>query len=339
MNPLIPPGAAFFSVTGNPGGTGRFAFLLCPSFTFLAFASALEPLRIANQLSQRPLFAWSTLSRDGAAVPSSSGVAVAVDGGPADIARDDVLVVCSGNMPDEAAHPAILAAVNRHARHGGTVIGLCTGAVALAAAGLLSGRRFTLHWENQPGFREAWPDLAPTANKYEIDGRIITCGGGAAATDLMLDLIARDHGTDFAAMVSDMCLRRVNIGTDPAQRSSIAAVVQSRNPVLVRIVALMRQNLEEPLSMDALAERAGYSRRHMERLFRVNTGQTPAEFYRNLRLDHGRALLAGTDLTLSEVTAATGFECKAHFAKLFTRRFGMPPGRLRGTRKAASFAR
>lgn len=307
--PLIPHGSAFFGLSGGKPQTTRFSFLLCPSFTFLAFASALEPLRIANQLSQQPLFQWSTLSLDRAAVPSSSGVEVHVDGGLDGISIGDLLVVCAGNAPFEAAQPAVISAVNRHARHGGTVVGLCTGAVALASAGLLVGRRFTLHWENQPGFRETWPDLAPTSNKYEIDGRVITCGGGAAATDLMLDLIGREYGTNFAAMVSDMCLRRVGIGSDLPQRSPLAAIIQTRSPLLAAVVDLMSMNLEDPFTMQALSKKTGYSRRHMERLFNDTIGTTPARFYLGLRLDHARSLLASTHLSLSEVATACGFTC------------------------------
>lgn len=326
--PLIPHGAAHFPTHGAGVKTTRYVFLLCPSFTFLAFASALEPLRIANQLSQRALYDWQTLSADGAPVPSSSGVAVQVDGPLAPARREDILVVCAGNRPAAAEAAPIVGAVQRHARHGGRVAGLCTGAVALAKAGLLAGRRFTLHWENQPAFREMFPDLDPSAHRFEIDGPVITCGGGAAATDLMLAMIARDHGDGFAAVVSDMCLRKVDIGRDLSQRSPIAVVSQTRHPALTAIVELMTQHREEPLPMDTLAERVGYSRRQIERLFLMTLGQSPAEFYRNLRLDHGRALLSGTGLSLSEISAACGFQTKSQFSKAFAKRFGVPPSRI-----------
>jgi len=325
--PLVPHGAAFYKADGNLAKPRRFVFLVCPSFTLLAFASALDPLRIANQLSQQPLYDWTVRSLDGTAPPSSTGVAVHVDGPLGEVPRDDTLVVCGGNRPEFLAAPRFVSAVNRHARHGGTVVGLCTGAFALAKAGLLESRSFTLHWENQPGFCEAFPNLAPSANKFEIDGPVITCGGGAASTDLMLDLIERDHGKRFAAMVSDMCLRRVGIGSDLPQRSSISAIVQKRNPLLSAVVDLMSRHLEDPLSMSALSIKTGYSRRHLERLFTEAIGQTPARYYLSLRLDHARSLLTSTNLSLSEVTSACGFACKSHFAKAFTRRFGVPPGR------------
>ena len=151
-------------------------------------------------------------------------------------ARDAMLVVCAGNQPEKVITTALAAAVQRHHRHGGHVAGLCTGPFALAKAGLLTGRRFTLHWENQPVFREMFPTLTPSETKYEIDDRILNSGGGAAATDLMIDIIARDQGEAFATMVLDMCLRRVAIGRDPGQRSSLSAVAQLRNPGLSAMV-------------------------------------------------------------------------------------------------------
>lgn len=326
--PIIPHGAAHFPARDGATPTQRFVFLLCPSFTFLAFASALEPLRIANQLSQRPLYDWITMSSDGAPVPSSSGVAVQVDAALAPCARDDVLVVCAGNRPAAAAAAQVVGAVQRHMRHGGRIAGLCTGAVALAHAGALTGRSFTLHWENQPAFREMFPDLEPTANKFEIDGPVTTCGGGAAATDLMLEVIARDHGEGFATVVADMCLRRIGIGRDQSQQSPIALVAQTRHPVLVAVVELMKRHLEDPLPMEELAGRMGYSRRQIERLFQLTLRQSPAKFYHNLRLDHGRNLLSSTDLSLTEVSVACGFDTKSHFSKAFAKRFGVPPSRI-----------
>ena len=219
QDPLVPEGAAFCPVE-NPGATQSYAFILVPGFTFLAFASAIEPLRIANQLSQRPLYRWSVQSELGQPVASSAGITVTTDGALYPVERAVRLFVCAGNPAKAATSPAIVTAVERHYRFGGIVGGICTRAFALARASLLTARRFTLHWENQPGFAEIFPGLTPTSNRFETDGRVITCGGGAASTDMMLSIIAADHGPDFAAMVSEMCLRTLMSGTNSQQRSS-----------------------------------------------------------------------------------------------------------------------
>lgn len=328
--PLIPKGAAFFPVT-NPALTRTYAFVLVPGFTLLAFSSAVEPLRIANQLSQQPLYRWLILSETGRAVTSSSGIPVGVDAPLGVQDRDTLLFVCAGNPQMAAADPAVVATIKRHHRHGGIVGGICTGAVALAKGGLLSDRRFTLHWENQPGFVETFPTLCPSFKRFEVDERLVTCGGGAASTDMMLSLIARDYGASFAAMVSEMCLRTVAPQANGQQRSSLAALMSSRNPVLVATVTLMGKHIEEPLSMDALAKAAGCSRRHLERLFQQAVGKAPGNFYRCLRLDRGRTLLSTTDLSLMEVALACGFPNVAAFSRCFRARFGTPPTKLSGT--------
>jgi AraC family transcriptional regulator, carnitine catabolism transcriptional activator len=245
------------------------------------------------------------------------------------------LFVCAGNPAKAATSPAIVTAVERHYRFGGIVGGICTRAFALARASLLTARRFTLQWENQPGFAEIFPGLTPTSNRFETDGRVITCGGGAASTDMMLSIIAADHGPDFAAMVSEMCLRTLMSGTNSQQKSSLAALMSSRNPVLIATVTSMNRHIENTLSLDQLADAAGYSRRHLERLFRDATGQTPADFYRNLRLDHGRNLLCTTELGLQEGALACGFGSTSHFSKSFKAKFLTAPTGLKSALASA----
>lgn len=324
---VVPRGAAYYPVN-SCSEPRKYAFLLVPGFTLLAFSSALEPMRIANQLSQKALYQWQLISEDGNPVTSSSGVPVIVDGSIADVDRGSRLFICSGNLTHEPAKPKIVEAVRRHYVFGGTVGGICTGTIALAHAGLLKTGEFTLHWENQPAFIERFPSLVPSSQQFEVFDRVITCGGGAASTDLMLSIIAKDHSSDFAAIVSEMCLRHVLIGNERSQRSSLGAVTQTRNPALMSIVGLMLTHLEDILSMDDLASAAGYSRRHIERLFKITVGSTPANYYRKLRLDHARNLLSTTDMTLQEIAVATGFDGVPYFSRAFRLQFGEAPSRI-----------
>ena len=323
-DPIVPLGAAYFPLAeGRP--TRAYAFILVPGFTLLAFSSAVDPLRIANQLAQQPLYRWRLMSETGEPVASSSGISVCVDGplGPMD--RGTRTFVCAGNPPKAAASPKVVAAIARHARFGGAVGGICTGALSLAAAGLLNDRPFTLHWENQPAFREDFPTLTPTANRFEVSNGVMTCGGGAASTDMILALIAEDHGPEFAAMVSEMCLRKVMVGIEHEQRSSMSVLIRSRNPGLLSVVNLMNAHIEDPLSLEDLAQAARFSRRHIERMFLAVLGETPGDYYRGIRLDRGRNLLSTTDMALIDVALACGFGSVAHFSKSFKARFGVAP--------------
>ncbi len=326
---LVPSGAFSYPVTA-PNPTRWFGFLLLPEFTLLAFSAALDPLRIANQLAQKPLYGWIVLSEDGNAVSSSSGVDVGVHGMLRDLNTNTYLFACSGNNGTKVASEAVLANLRHHARFGGKVGGICTGAATLARAGLIGDKHFTLHWENQPGFSEAFPDLAPTKRRFEADGDLLTCGGGAAATEMMIALIAQDYGDDFAVAVSDMCLNGTDLAPHREQRSSIAKAINSRNPKVLDVLRAMYENIEEPLLLEDLASRAGISRRQMERQFKQLLDEAPAQTYRNIRLDRARSLLMETDLSVMQVAIACGFTSSVLFSRHFKARYGETPYGHRG---------
>lgn len=321
---VVPKGAFEFEVPGIRE-TRWFNFLLLPQFTLLAFSAALDPLRIANQIARKPLYGWEILSQDGSAVFSSSGVDVNVSGGLEAINKSATLFVCSGNNGIEAANNQTVNTVRSHLRHGGRVGGVCTGASTLARAGLLNNRRFTLHWENQPGFHEAFPDLQSTDTRFEVDGNILTCGGGEAASELILSLISQDYGNEFAFHVSEMCLSASGDVGHRRQRSSLATAINHRNPKIVKALQVMQDNIEDPLTLEEVAKNVGSSRRQMERLFRTVFDASPWIVYRSLRLERGRMLLNETEMTVVEVSMACGFSSASHFTKSFKAEFGTTP--------------
>lgn len=327
------PTGAFSYPVKTPKETRWFGFLLLPQFTLLAFSAALDPLRIANQLAQKPLYGWLVFSDDGAPVSSSSGIDIGVHAGLDDLSSDTYLFACSGNNGTKAASDTVLGHVRRHARFGGKVGGICTGAATLARAGLLVGKKFTLHWENQPGFNEAFPDLVPTPQRFERDGDLLTCGGGAAATEMMISIIAEDYGQDFAIAVSDMCLNGPDIATRNEQRSSIAKAISSRNPRVLAVLRAMYDNIETPLTLDELAEHAGISRRQIERQFKQLLNEAPAQTYRNIRLERARTLLMETNMSVMEVSMAAGFNSDNVFSRHFKVRYGETPYGHRGRSK------
>ena len=325
---LIPVGVAHFPIKGAVQ-TRDYAFLLLPRFTLLAFSSAVEPLRVANQLSQRPLYRWRVLSQDGGSVESSSGISVEAQGALGPLHRSTSVIVCSGTDAYDAAGRPALDWLRNHAAHGGEMGGICTGAFTLARAGLLGSRRYTVHWENQAGFRELFSGHDPSPRIYEIDGPLMTCGGGAASTDMMLAVIAQHYGEEFALRVGDMCLHGAPRQAESPQTSSLALAIGSRNTRLIRVIRLLQRNLETPLTLEELAEAAGYSCRQLERQFKAVLNETPSRYYRNLRVDLARSLLFETEMSVTEIAAATGFETANHFAKVFRERFGVSPTRAR----------
>lgn len=202
---FIPKGAASFNVSFD-GEPKDFYFLLLPKLTLLAFSAAVEPLRIANQVAKKELYRWFTMTEDGSSVQCSNYVRIVPDMALGAVPKEAYSFVCSGIEPALAASDTTTHWLNRQRAYGGSVGGICTGTYALAKAGLLEGRIFTLHWENQPSFAEYFPTLEPTSNLYENDRGLLTCGGDNASTDMMLSVIEANHGRDLAIIVANMCI-------------------------------------------------------------------------------------------------------------------------------------
>lgn len=323
---VIPRGVAHVPL-GGPVHTREFVFLTLPRFTLLAFSSAVDPLRIANQLTQRPLYRWRVVSLDGLPTESSAGIRIEADQGLRPVRRDSTVIVCSGTDATEAADRNALTWLREHSRHGGTLGAVCTGAYTLARAGLLGDDATTVHWENQAAFRELF-DMEPLQQIYVIGRRHFSCAGGEAGVDLMLALIAVDHGSKLADAVAEMCLHSRRREAATAQKR-IFAPMRSSNPAIARVIAAMQTNIATPLEQGELAEIFGKSSRHLERTFKAVTGDTPKKFYLGLRLEQARDLLAETSMSLLDVAVATGYNSRASFSRSFRHRFGSCPTQFR----------
>lgn len=325
---FIQKGAASLSLSAT---TGRrdFYFILLPKLTMLAFSAAVEPLRIANQLTKQELYRWYTMTPDGTPVICSNGVTISPDMALSDVDKNATAFVCSGVEPLHATPPSVLNWLRKQNRQGTTLGGICTGAFSLAQAGVMGSRLFTLHWENHPSFAENYPDLVPTRNLYEIDGRLITCGGGSAATDMMLEIIEKDHGREIALIVADMCIHKRTSDRKAPQKSSLSVAIGSRNQRLIHAIQVMTETVEDPLPLLDLCETLHISRRQLERLFKKYTGQSPTQFYYSLRLERVHALLNETDMTVTQIAIATGFNSTSHLARQFRSKYGVSPNSFR----------
>jgi transcriptional regulator GlxA family with amidase domain len=200
----------------------KIGFLLLNEFSMLAFASAIEPLRSSNRQSNKPLFEWVIASPDGKSSTASNGVEVASDGDPSVLQDCRMVFVCAGVNVRENTDKGILNLIRRLDRNGAVIGAICTGTYVMAAAGLLDGRRCTIHWENIDGLAEEFPELEITNDLFEVDGTRVTCSGGTASLDMMLNLITQAHGAQLAAEVSDQFIHdRIREPTD-RQRIAIA---------------------------------------------------------------------------------------------------------------------
>ncbi|MFN3293957.1 MAG: GlxA family transcriptional regulator, partial [Gemmobacter sp.] len=271
----------------------HFVFLLLDQFTLLSFAGAVEPLRIANRMAGRTLYTWALAGeagKDGFST-CSNGATFRLDMGLEEVARDDTLLVCGGIDVQKATTRAVLNWLRREARRGVTIGGLCTASWSLARAGLLDGRRATIHWENIDGFSEEFEEVNLTKSVFVIDGNRLSTAGGTSSIDLMLKLIAADHGEDLANLVADQLIYSA-IRTDrDSQRLSVPTRIGVRHPKLAQVIQMMEAAIEEPVSPAELADDVGMSTRQLERLFRRYLNRSPKRYYMELRLQKARNLL------------------------------------------------
>ncbi|MBY6047181.1 GlxA family transcriptional regulator [Vannielia litorea] len=321
-------------VVEAPAKPRRFAFLLVPDFSLLSFAGAIDALRLANRTAGAQLYTWQLISEGGEAVAASCGSVFQVDGGLDDLARDEVILVCAGLDVEEKATPKVLAWLRKQARRGLAVGGLCTAGYLLAKAGLLDGKRATIHWENADSFTEEFDEVRLTKTVFVHDGNRMTTAGGTASIDLALQIIAEDHGEELANTVADQLIYS-SIRTDQdTQRLSIPTRIGVRHPKLSRVIQIMEQNLEEPISPALLADEVVLSTRQLERLFRRYLNRSPKRYYMELRLQKARNLLMQTDMSVINVALACGFTSPSHFSKCYRAQYQTTPYRERGSHGA-----
>ncbi|MEZ5715833.1 MAG: GlxA family transcriptional regulator [Paracoccaceae bacterium] len=298
--------------------------LLFDAFSNLCLANTVEPLRAANMIAGRELYRWRILTLDGGAAQSSSGLSVAAEGALG-AARGDLLIAMPSydflRHDSAATRRALRAAAGRF----GAVAGFDTGAWLMAGAGLLEGRRATVHWEELERFAEAFPEVAAERARHVIDGDRITCSGALAAFDLMLELIGERHGQALKLEVATLFMSPQASGPQDVPPHWPLA----RSRAVARAVALMQANIEAPLSIAALARAVGRSQRDLETRVRAELGATPQAVYRRLRLIQARKLVLETDLEVGEIALRCGYLDASAMTRAFRAEFGAPPRVLR----------
>ncbi|SHE39697.1 transcriptional regulator, AraC family with amidase-like domain [Modicisalibacter ilicicola DSM 19980] len=299
--------------------------MLLPGFSLLAQACALEPLHVANQLSGERLYTPLTFGLEARAVKSAAELDLTprwVVGSEA--SELDLLFVCAATSTD-GDYPALCEWLVRLAGRGVVLGGIAGGAQVLARAGVLDGYRAALAWQRVDAFSHAYPEVRVSRQLFEIDRGRLTCGGGTAAMDMMMTLIAQQHGQRLAERVSEhFVCERIRMG-DELQHMPLGSRLGHAPQSLLDAVALMESNIEEPLTTHELAAHLGVSRRQLERLFKKYLQAVPSRYYLDLRLQQARRLLRGTDKAVGDIALLTGFSSAAHFSTAYRNHFGMTP--------------
>jgi len=304
----------------------RVGLLVVPQFSNLGLALVIETMAIANWLAQRVLYEWEVLSIDGEPVRATNGMLTPTAPVTSDTGRfATIFVVASFEAKKHAGNRRLRAWLQRESTFGAQIGGIETGTEILAAASLLDNRAAAVHWDNLEGFQEAYPKVKATTQLYTIESRVITCAGGAAIVDMMLEWIGQAHGAPLAAEIAQHLLHARLRGTAERQLDKTARDAAPMSESVTQAIRLMEASVAAPVSCEALAAAVGLSRRQLERQFRQHTATAPLQYYMSLRVATAHKLLQQTELSVSQVAAATGFDSAEHFSRVYKARFGCPP--------------
>lgn len=301
--------------------------LVTRHFNVSATTSFVDPFRVANYLSGTARFSWLYTSPDGGAIESSSGLTVQTAALRAVASRSPWLVLISTSWaPETQLSGALQVRLSTWARNGTVIGGLDTGGIVLAQAGLLKGRSATVHYEHIDAFIESAPETNVVENMFVADDKVFTCCGGTAATDLGLRFVRAVAGESLANATARYLFHHDVRDADQSQNPKGVEPMGYVTPKVVRAaIDIMEANLESAVSIPDIAAQLDVSQRQMNRLFRDYVQKSPVAYYRDIRLDRARGLVTQTELTLGEISAASGFNSQVHFSRAYRQRFGVAP--------------
>ncbi len=303
--------------------------VVLPESSIMSLASVLDPMRAANRVAGKALFRWRILSPDGEPVLLTCGVSIAVDGVFSARAVGDFLLVIGGFNLERHAGKGFIAGLQTCARHFPVVAGIESGCWLLARSGLVNGRSATAHWEELEDFALAFPDVSVKADRFVTDGKFWTSGGASPTFDMMLHMIRQRFGSAVALDVASIFVYDETHAASDAQPLVSLGRMEALDPELARAIRLMERTLDRPLSITALALRAGQSRRKLEMRFAKALGVSPGTYYLRLRLQAAHRLVSDTDLSVRDIALRCGFDSLSSFSRAFKHQYGESPLKLR----------
>ncbi|ONF50033.1 GlxA family transcriptional regulator [Methylobacterium radiotolerans] len=304
----------------------RIGLVVCPDFDFMALA-VTSPFVLANKYAGAALYDVRVLAERGGRVRAGLGPDIATEPLGAPDAFDTILVAAGIGLPETT--PGLAGYLRAAARATRRVAGLCLGAFVLADAGLLDGRRATTHWHFAAQFRERYPAARLDIDKiYIADDNIWTSAGMSAAIDLAVGMVERDHGRDLAHRVAHGLVMERRRAGGQAQHSALLEV-DARTDRIQSVLAHARRNLRRPLTTEDLAAVACLSPRQFTRLFRAETGVSPAKAIETIRVEAAKLMLEESRLPIEEIAQEAGFANRERMRRAFLRVHGAVPRTIR----------
>jgi len=275
-----------------------------------------------NITAEKPLYDISLVSENGGPVMTSTGFAI--DTLKIDKRTFDTLIVV-GDPFIKPASPGIVEYLRSAITTTRRIAGVCTGAFVLAEAGLLDGRRATTHWYFARALEKAYPRVKMEEDRiFIVDGPIWTSAGMSAGVDLALALVEKDHGIEMSRIVAKKLVLYHRRGGGQSQ-FSVMLELEPKSDRIQTALAYAKENLHSELSVEELAGAAHLSPRQFSRVFRSETGQSPAKAVERLRVESARLMMEDGRHSIDVVARDTGFGDRERMRRAFVRAFGQPP--------------
>jgi AraC family carnitine catabolism transcriptional activator len=302
----------------------RFGFVLLRLFPMYVVVLATDALRLANKYAGERVFDWRFLGGHTNPVEASNGIHLDCEADLPQASDLDYAFIVAGDDQNRRLMPQIRNWLVKVAGAGTTLGAIDSGIFALAEARLVRGRKITVHPLAAPAFQEQFPEIAIDPDSVCIDRSLITCAGGISTVELMLRLIEQHCGPAISRYVAnDMVLADRDFPSKPpAQRGD------GISGDLDGLMRRMQRNIEKPISLSDLSAEARLSARQIARIFQRGVGESPMAYYRKLRLNHAKQLLFQSELSVSEIAVASGFQSVSAFSRCFAAEFGHAPSQL-----------
>lgn len=305
------------------------AVLAYPELCTFEYACAVEVFGLPRPELGAPLYECVTFSVQPGEMQALGGVTLNVKHGLEILHRADTIII-PGWRYHEPAEPELVKALTKAVDRGTRIATICSGAMLLAEAGLLAGKRATTHWRYTDDFQQQYPDIEVEDNVLYVDeGQLLTSAGSAAGLDLCLHMVRSDYGADIANAIARRLVVPPHRDGGQAQYAPMPIPPSDHKQYLAELMEWVRQNLEQPHTISTMAAWLKVSERTLLRRFKEATGETPQGWLVRERLRHSRELLETTNLGMERIAATCGFGSTESFRLHFRRQSGTSPTRYR----------
>jgi transcriptional regulator GlxA family with amidase domain len=304
------------------------AFFVFEQARLIDVTGPLEVFATASAIAGKPLYRIHVASIDGEDVTSGAGAKIGVDSAVADLPHpiDILMVPGTFEWARTSTDERQLAGLRLAATHSKRIAAVCAGSFLLAAIGVLDGRRATTHWDLVDELAERYPNVEVDGTPIFVeDGWIYTSAGGTAGIDLALAMVESDHGPELARKVAQFL---VVFMQRPGGQAQFSARMRAQPTSQTELRSLLDEIAEDPAAdhrLATLSDRAGFSERHLSRVFKRELGLTPARYVETVRLEAARSMLETSDAPLPVIARQCGLSSAETLRRTFSREVGVTP--------------